>query len=72
MIHEVTERPVDGKQIIISTQSVELLDEFDVEDIIVVDIDDDGSKFRRLNAKELDDWLDDYTLGELWAKNIIG
>jgi len=72
MIHEVTERPVDNKQIIITTQSVELLDEFDVEDIIVVDRVDDGSKFRRLNAKELDDWLDDYTLSELWAKNIIG
>jgi len=72
MIHEVTKRPVDGKQIIISTQSVELLDEFDVEDIIVVDRVDDGSKFRRLDAKGLEDWLDDYTLSELWAKNVIG
>ena len=72
MIHEVTERPVDNKQIIITTQSVELLDEFDVEDIIVVDRVDDGSKFRRLDAKELRDWLDDHTLSELWVKNVIG
>ncbi|WNY28259.1 hypothetical protein MmiEs2_04430 [Methanimicrococcus stummii] len=62
-----------NKQIIISTQSVELLDQFNAEDIIVVDRVDNSSVFRRLDSKELKIWLeDDYSLSELWNKNIIG
>ena len=61
------------KQIILSTQSVDLLNEFDVEDVIVVDHVDNCSSFRRLSAEELKVWLeDDYSLGELWCKNILG
>lgn len=60
-------------QIILSTQSVELLNEFDAGDVIVADRDEDHSTFKRLNAEELKDWLDnDYSLGELWNKNILG
>ena len=63
----------DEKQIIISTQSVELLNEFDVEDIIVVDRSENGSEFKRLTEDELALWLEaDYTLGDLWKKNILG
>ena len=61
------------KQVIISTQSVELLNEFDVEDIIVVDRGSGGSEFKRLNKESLEAWLEeDYALGDLWKKNIIG
>ncbi|MBE6842625.1 MAG: DUF2813 domain-containing protein [Ruminococcus sp.] len=61
------------KQIIISTQSVELLNEFNVEDVIVVNKDTDGAScFERLNKTELETWLDDYSLGDLWQKNILG
>ena len=63
----------DEKQIIISTQSVELLNEFCVEDVIVVDRRKNGSEFKRLNEKDLEVWLEeDYALGELWKKNILG
>ena len=51
---------------------MELLNEFDVEDIVVVDKDNEGSTFRRLNTDELDMWLNDYSLGDLWKKNILG
>ena len=60
------------KQVIISTQSVELLNEFDIEDIIVVDRENEQTTFKRLNYKELETWLEDYSLGEIWKKNIIG
>ena len=61
------------KQIILSTQSVELLNQFDVEDVIVVDRVENGSEFKRLDADEHVDWLvNDYTLGDLWNKNILG
>lgn len=61
------------KQIIISTQSVELVNEFSANDIIVVNHHDDHSEFERLDADKLQTWLeDDYTLGDLWKSNIIG
>lgn len=60
------------KQIIVSTQSVELLDEFEPADIVVVDRGKGRSVFRRLRENELTDWLEDYSLGELWKKNLFG
>lgn len=70
---EMVQQLSDEKQIIISTQSVEMLNEFDVEDVIVVDRSEKGSVFKRLDAKELELWLeDDYALGDLWKKNILG
>ena len=63
----------DEKQIIISTQSVELLNEFDVDDVIVVNRGENGSEFTRLDEAELTEWLEeDYALGDLWKKNILG
>lgn len=59
-------------QLIVSTQSVELVNEFDVEDLIIVDKEGDGSIFKRLKESELTDWLDEYGLGELWKKNLLG
>ncbi|QXO95193.1 AAA family ATPase [Methanospirillum purgamenti] len=59
-------------QIIISTQSVNLVNHFDAEDILVVDRDRDQTRINRLSSDLLEDWLKDYNLGELWEKNIIG
>ena len=70
---EMVKQLSNEKQIIISTQSVELLNEFDVEDVIVVDRGENGSKFRRLSEEDLEVWLkEDYSLGDLWKKNIFG
>lgn len=59
-------------QLIVSTQSVELVDEFDVEDLIVVDKHVGASVFRRPDSAALSEWLTDYSLGELWKKNLLG
>ena len=59
-------------QIIFSTQSVGLIDNFEPEDIIVTDREDKQSVFQRLNSDDLRDWLEAYSLGELWNKNLIG
>jgi len=61
-----------GSQVIVSTQSVNLIDNFEPEDVIAVDREDNQSVFRRLNSEDLKDWLEDYTLGDLWNKNVFG
>lgn len=59
-------------QLIVSTQSVELVDQFDAEDLIVVDKAGPASTLKRLDAAALQTWLGDYSLGELWKKNLLG
>lgn len=61
-------------QVIVSTQSVSLVNQFVAEDIIIVDKDNEagGSIFRRLEKNEIEDWLQEYGLGELWEKNVLG
>lgn len=59
-------------QVIVSTQSPSLLDEFELEDVLVVEQEKGNSLFRRLDRGELGPWLKQYTLGQLWGKNILG
>jgi predicted ATPase len=59
-------------QVVVATQSVSLINGFSPEDIVVVDRHERESKFRRLSSVELGEWLDEYSLSELWEKNIIG
>jgi predicted ATPase len=59
-------------QIIASTQSVTLANQFTFEDVIVVDREGDESVFHRYGAEEYKAWTEDYGLGDLWEKNLLG
>lgn len=58
-------------QVIIATQSTDLISHFLPKDIITVDQIDGESRFNRLNDEPLQKWLDDYTIDDLWKRNII-
>lgn len=60
-----------GSQIVLATQSAELISNFEPEDIITVNQDNGSSVMERLDSKHLASWLDDYTLGDLWKQNIL-
>lgn len=60
------------RQVIVATQSQAFLNFFEPSDVITVECRDGQSRFRRLDASELDDWLEDYSIGELWQRNVIG
>ena len=62
----------NSRQIIVSTQSADLVSEFDPEDVVVVQNREGASVFERLQSERLAAWLDDYSLGELWRMNILG
>jgi len=59
-------------QVITSTQSVTLANQFKFEDIIVTDRSNGETQFRRLEEREVSQWLEDYGIGDLWEKNLIG
>ena len=59
-------------QIVLATQSPTFLDHFDPEDVIVADRVRGATEFTRYTGKELEEWLKDYSLGELWEKNELG
>ncbi len=61
------------KQVIVATQSPLLVDEFGLEEIMVLDLDDGKTSLRKLNQEEYGVWLEqDYTSGQLWQKNLLG
>jgi predicted ATPase len=59
-------------QILLATQSVTLINQFDPEDVVVADRQDGGTTFTRLSSETFSNWLDEYSIGELWEKNLIG
>ena len=59
-------------QLIVSTQSVTLLDRLDVDDIVIAERVQGSTVLSRLDVSELGHWLEDYSVGDLWLKNLIG
>jgi predicted ATPase len=60
-----------GKQVVLATQSTDLLSYFEPDDIIAVDQRDGASVFNRLKQEDLEIWLAEYALGDLWKRHII-
>ena len=59
-------------QVVVSTQSPLLLDYFEPEDVLVAERNEGGTSFTRLEHGALEQWLEDYSLGQLWEKNELG
>jgi predicted ATPase len=61
-----------GTQVIASTQSPVLLDFFEPEDILVVEREKGATVVKRLEEGPLSNWLEEYSVGQLWEKNHFG
>lgn len=59
-------------QVILSTQSALLLDHFEPSDVLVADRVGSSTNLMRLEPEPLSEWLEDYSLGQLWEKNEFG
>jgi predicted ATPase len=59
-------------QVLLATQSVTLMNQFELSDLVVVERRDGASVFERPDPDRLGEWLADYSLGELWEKNLLG
>ena len=60
------------RQVIVSTQSPVVLDHFEPKHVVVAERHDAATMLRRLDEAELAAWLEDYTLSELYDKNVLG
>ncbi len=59
-------------QVILSTQSALLLDHFQPQDVLVAERVENGTELSRVDASQLTEWLEEYSLGQLWEKNEFG
>ena len=59
------------KQVIAATQSQTFLNFFEPEEIITVGCQKGQSAFDSLDPEKLKDWLEDYSIGELWQRNVL-
>ncbi len=71
IVSELIRDAAKRTQVVIATQSPLLLDQFGIEDIVVVKRRDGESSFERLERSDYDQWLEGYSVGELWTKNVI-
>lgn len=71
VLSELIEYAAQRTQVLIATQSPLLLNYFSVEDIIVTKRVNGASCFERLKEEDFSHWLDEFNIGELWAKNVL-
>lgn len=72
ILAEMLEAASRRVQVVLATQSVTLLNHFSPKDVIVAENDGLQTTFQRLDEEKLKVWLDDFSIGELWEKNVLG
>ena len=59
-------------QVMAATQSVTLVNRLRPEDVWTVDRTEGPTTFQHLISEDMSQWLDNYSLGELWEMNVLG
>jgi len=72
LLSELLASAATRTQVIVATQSVTLVNQFEPQHVWTVDRADQQSVFRHLSDADMSGWLEDYALGELWEKNVLG
>lgn len=72
VLAELIEYAAKRRQVICSTQSISFSNLFAPKDFIVVDQENGVSSFKRLDKEPLEHRLEDYGMGDIWNKNLIG
>ena len=59
-------------QVFVATQSISLVNNFELEDLVVIDRKGRNSEYRRPDSENLKAYLEEFSTGQIWEKNIIG
>ena len=60
------------RQVIVATQSPLLVDSFGLDQTRVLELQHGRTIVRKCDPAEYEQWLEDYSTGELWEKNLLG
>lgn len=71
LLANLIQSAAERTQVIVSTQSPALLDHFAPEDVVVVNREQGHSTFERLDPQALQVWQAEYSMAELWQKNVL-
>ena len=72
LLAEMVQGASEARRVILSSQSADLVSEFEPEDVVVVNRRDGESVFERLDSDALQDWLKEYSVGQLWKAEVVG
>ena len=74
MLASMVQKAKEYTQVVMATQLPRLLDSFDYRDIVVAEKDEETgcAVLKRLDESDMKIWLEDYSLSQVWEKNIIG
>ena len=72
LLAELLRHASDTRKVVVSTQSADLVSKLEPEDVVVVNRERGESVFERLDSERLGEWLEDYTLGDLWRSYVVG
>jgi predicted ATPase len=59
-------------QVFVATQSISLVNNFELDDLVVIDRKNRCSEYKRPDSENLHVYLDEFSTGQIWEKNIIG
>ena len=71
LLAEMLQTASEQRQVIVATQSADLISEFEPKDVVVVERVDGESRFTRLDESDLSEWLEEYSLGDLWKMHVL-
>ena len=72
LLAELLRHASDTRQIVVSTQSADLVSELAPEDIVAVARRNGETVFERPDPEDLGEWLKDHSLGDLWKMYVVG
>jgi len=73
ILAELIQKAAINRQLIIATQSINLINHFTPEDLLIVERNEqDQTIFKRIAEENFSSWLEDYSLGQLWENNFFG
>ena len=75
MLSDLLRSASERTQVVVTTHSPDLVDQFtgEPEAVVVCERGFDGdTQMKRLSGEELEEWLAEYRLGEMWQKGVLG
>lgn len=59
-------------QVFVATQSISFVNNFELDDLVVIDRKERSSELHRPDSESLQVYLEEFSTGQIWEKNIIG